>query len=87
MLHAIPVDLLAKITLRIEQTDADHRHAQVTRGFELIAGDVAESARIDRQSFAQHVLHAEIGNAGERRIADGFAETSAAIRSPPILPA
>jgi hypothetical protein len=32
----------------------------------LIAGHVAEPARVDRQGFAQHEFHAEVGGAGQR---------------------
>ncbi len=59
---ALRINFLPKIALLVEQTDSDHRDAQVTGCFELIAGNVSESARIDRQGFAEHELHREIRN-------------------------
>jgi hypothetical protein len=56
------INFLPKIALLVEQTNSDNRDAQVACGFELIAGNVAESARINRQRFAQHELHREIRN-------------------------
>ena len=64
LLRSVLVNHLAKIGLLIQQSYADHWDAQIAVGFELIAGDVAEAARVDGQSFAQHKLHAEIGGAG-----------------------
>ncbi len=52
----------AKIALLVEQTNSGHRDPEVICGFQLIAGNVAESARINRQRFAQHELHREIRN-------------------------
>ena len=63
LLRSVPVDHLAEIALLVEQPHADHRHAQVAGGLELIAGHVAEPARVDGQRLAQHELHAEIGHA------------------------
>ena len=68
LLRAVLVDHLAKIALLVEQPHADHRHAQIAGGLELIAGHVAEPARVDGQRFAQHEFHAEIGDAGQRRL-------------------
>ncbi len=66
-LRAVPVNQLPEISLLIEQPDGDHRHAEIARRLELVAGHVAEAAGVDRQRFAQHELHAEIGDAGQRR--------------------
>ena len=73
-LVAVLVDLLAEIALLIQQPDADDRHAQVVRRLELIAGHVAQPARINRQRLAEHVLHAEIRDRLERRIRVGLLE-------------
>ena len=62
LLVALGINFLPKIALLVEQTNSDHGDAQVTCGFELIAGNVAEPARINRQRFAQHELHREIRN-------------------------
>ena len=51
-LFASRIDLLAEISLLIQQADANHRHAQIVRRLELIAGHVSQTARINRQRFA-----------------------------------
>ena len=66
LLRSISVDHLAEIAMLVEQADGDDRHAEIAGGFELIAGHIAQAARIDREGFAQHEFHAEIGDAGER---------------------
>ena len=68
LLRAVLVDHLAKIALLVEQAHADHGHAQVARGFELIAGYVTKSSRIDRERFAQHEFHAEIRHTSQGRL-------------------
>ena len=70
LLRAVPVDHLAEIALLVEQSDADDRHAQIAGRLELIAGHVAQAARVDRQRLAQHELHAEIGHAASAATAD-----------------
>src|SRR5271166_6266287 len=65
LLRSLPIDHLAKITLLVQQPNSDHRNAQIAGRFELIAGHIAQPARVDRQSFAQHELHAEIRDAGQ----------------------
>jgi hypothetical protein len=40
LLHNVLVDHMAKIALLVEQSHADHRHARIAGGFELIAGHV-----------------------------------------------
>ena len=44
----------------VEQPHADERHAEIAGGLELIAGDIAQPAGINRQCSTQHELHAEI---------------------------
>ena len=65
LLGSVLVDHLTKIALLIEQTHADHRHAEIAGGLELVAGHVAEPARVDWQGLAQHELHAEVRDAGQ----------------------
>ncbi len=60
LLRSVLVDRLPEIALLVEQSHADDGNAQIAGGFELIAGDVAKPARVDRQGFAQHEFHAEI---------------------------
>ena len=68
MLSAIFVDDLAEVALLVKQSHADHRHPEVAGGLQLVAGDVAQSARVDRQGLAQHELHAEVGGTGQLRV-------------------
>jgi len=43
LLLTVLADHLPKITLLIQQADAYHRHTQIARGFQLIAGHIAKS--------------------------------------------
>ena len=69
-LAALRIQHLPEVALLVQQPDANHRHAEVAGGLELVAGDVAEPARVDRQRLAEQELHAEIRDAaqGRRRI-------------------
>jgi hypothetical protein len=49
-------------------TNPVHWNAKVTGRFQLIAGDIAETARIDGQGIAQHEFHAEVCDHRERRV-------------------
>ena len=51
LLRSVLVNHLAKIALLVEQPHADHRHAQIAGGFELIAGHIAKPARVDRAAL------------------------------------
>jgi hypothetical protein len=62
-LRALAIDHLTKIAFRIEQPHTEHRNAEIAGSLELIARDVAESARVDGQRLAQHEFHTEIRNA------------------------
>jgi hypothetical protein len=35
----------------------NYRHAQIAGGFQLIAGHIAQTSRVDRESLAQHEFH------------------------------
>ena len=74
LLRAILVEHLAKITLLVEQPHADDRHAQIAGGLELVAGHVAQPARVDGQGLAQHEFHTEIGNTAQLRLRIGLLE-------------
>jgi hypothetical protein len=65
-LLAISVNHLAKISLLVEQSHTDDRHAQIAGGFELVTSHIAKPARVDGQSFAQHEFHAEICDTGQQ---------------------
>ena len=76
LLLSVRVDFLTKISLLVEQTYANHRDAQIARCLELIAGNVPEPARINRQGLTQHELHGEVCNRRESRNEDALFETS-----------
>jgi hypothetical protein len=59
------IEHLAKIALLIEQPDARDRDAEIARGLEIVAGEDAEAAGIERKRFAQPELHAEVRHAAE----------------------
>jgi hypothetical protein len=64
-LRSLLINHLAKIALLVEQSYTDHRHAEITVRFQLVARYIAEAARVDGQSFAQHKFHAEISSTGQ----------------------
>src|SRR5450631_1969352 len=80
LLGSILVDHLTKVTLAIEQSDANDRHAQIAGSLQLVAGDVAEPTGVDGQRFAQHELHAEIGNTAQPRLRMGGCKPSVRLR-------
>ena len=56
------VDALAEVAARVEQADADERDAELGRGLEVVAGEDAEAAGVDRQALVDPELHAEVGD-------------------------
>ena len=48
LLPAVGVERLAKIALRIEEPDADQRDAEVAGALQVVAGQHAQAARVDR---------------------------------------
>ena len=68
LLPSFRIEVLTEISLTIKQADSDHRNTQVAGRFHLVAGYIAEAARVNRQRFAQHELHAEIGDRRERGV-------------------
>ncbi|OPZ97884.1 MAG: hypothetical protein BWY71_01450 [Planctomycetes bacterium ADurb.Bin412] len=61
LLPAVRVQILLKIPLPVEQSDADQRQAQIAGTFEVITGENAQTAGINRQAFVQSELRTEIG--------------------------
>ena len=57
VLVAIDVELLLEVALIVEQTHRDERDAQAAGAFDVVAGEHAETARIDRHRF----MDAELG--------------------------
>jgi hypothetical protein len=74
LLAAVGGDDLAEVALLVEQPHTDHRHAEVARRLEQVAGDVAEPAGVNRQGLAQRELHAEVGHGPQRRVGTGALE-------------
>ena len=72
MLTSVSLDELSEVSLLVEQSYPDQGHPQITGGLQLVSGDVAQSARIDRKRFAEPELHAEVGDAVQRRVAMGL---------------
>ena len=76
LLPAADVEPLAEIALPVEQSDADERNVQVRRALDVIAGEHAEAAGIDRHRLVQ----AELG----REIATGRGRSTPACVAPHV---
>jgi hypothetical protein len=63
-----------EIAFLIEETDSDYRYAEIARGLEVVAGEDAEPAGIERQPLAEAELHAEIGHTRKCRRTVGEGE-------------
>ena len=61
-LASFGIDPLPEVAAAVEQADADERHPELRRGLEVVAGEDAEAARVDRQPLVQAELHAEVGD-------------------------
>ena len=77
LLPAGGVEPLPEIALAIEQADADERDAQVGGALDVVAGQHAEAARVDRQRLVDAELRGEVG--------DRLATQNADVRVPPTL--
>lgn len=51
LLPAVGAEGLLKISLSVEKTDCDERNTQVARRFDMVAGENAESAGVDRNGL------------------------------------
>ena len=58
--HPVGVEALEEVALGVEQPDGDQRHAQVRRALQVVAGEHAEAARVDRQRLVQAELGREV---------------------------
>ncbi len=70
LLPAVDVEVLAEVAFAIHQADADQRQAEVAGALEVVAGEHAEAAGVDRHAFVHAELGREVGDAialGERR--------------------
>ena len=56
------IEMLPEIALVVEQADADQRNAEVGGALDVVAGEHAEAAGINRQRLVQAELGGEIGH-------------------------
>jgi hypothetical protein len=61
-LLAATVDPLVKVAVAVQQADRDERQGEVTRGLTVIAGEHAQTTRVDREALVPTVLGAKIRN-------------------------
>ena len=62
LLPAVGVQILPEVALLVEQADADQRIVLVAGGLQVVAGEDAQAAGIDRQALGEAVLGGEIGD-------------------------
>ena len=62
MLPAVDVEPLPEIALVVVEADADERDAEVGRALDVVAGQDAEAAGVDRQRLVQAELGREVGH-------------------------
>ena len=56
------VEVLAEIALVVEQSDGHQRHAEAAGALDVVAGQDAEAAGVDRHRFVDAELGGEIGD-------------------------
>ena len=60
LLPAVAIQMLPEIALAVKQADADQRNVEVGGALDVIAGEHAQAAGIDRHRFVQAELGGEI---------------------------
>ena len=60
VLPAVAVEPLPEVALVVVEADADERDAEVGRALDVVAGEDAEAARVDRQRLVQAELGREV---------------------------
>ncbi len=60
LLPALAIQALAEVALAVEQADSDQRNIEVGRALDVIAGEHAQAARVNRQRFVQPELGREV---------------------------
>ena len=68
------VQVLAKISLLVKQSDGDERHAQIARRFQVIPGENAQTAGEDRKAIGDAEFGREISDQEIVRSVVMFAE-------------
>jgi hypothetical protein len=61
-LPAIQRQPLVEVALTVEESDANYRHAKITRRFAMVPGQHAQTARIDGHGCVQAELGTEVGD-------------------------
>ena len=62
VLPALAIEPLPEVALVVIEADADQRHAEVRRALDVVAGEDAEAARVDRQRLVEAELGGEVGD-------------------------
>jgi hypothetical protein len=62
LLPAVGIEQLPEVALLIEQAEADQRVVLVARGFQMVAGENAQAAGVDRQALGETVFGREISD-------------------------
>ena len=60
LLPAVVPQMLAEISVSIKQPDSDERYVEIAGGFEMVASQYSEPARICRQGIMNTVFRAEV---------------------------
>ena len=66
LLVAVGVDRLAEVALAVEEPDADGGQGHVAGRLHVVAGQDAETARVDPERLVEAVLGAEVGDRAAR---------------------
>ena len=62
LLVAVGVDGLSEVAVSIEEADPDERDGHVRRRLQVVAGEHAQTARVDAHRLVEPVLGAEVGH-------------------------
>ncbi len=62
MLPALAIEALPEVALVVVEPDADERDAEIRCALDVIAGQDAEAARVDRQRLVEAELGGEVGD-------------------------
>ncbi len=80
-LPVVLVELLPEVAAAVEEADADERDAELRRRLEVVAGEDAEPAGVDREALVEPELRGEVGDEEIRAAAPRRATTCPAPRS------
>ena len=72
LLPAVDVQVLAEVAFAVHQADADERQAEVAGALEVVAGEDAEAAGVDRHALVDAELGGEVGDRHRRRLRIGL---------------